>query len=217
MNLRISILDNHAMFAQTLAYYLEHELQRLQVISQCQDAVQLFDSITNDRIDLVLLELNIANRDGLDIIKDIKKDSHPPKIIVISAYRDPKFVRRAMIGGADGFLYKGNTLDELPHAITGVFKEQTYMGEGVRASPKSQLSDTAMNQVTDTFVMRQRLTKRELEILENIAKGKNNREIGKELFISYQTVGVHRKNIMKKLGVRNTLSLVKLAYEKELV
>jgi len=218
MNLKVAILDSHTMFTQIMAHYI-HTLSDMTVAIECKEASQLLDYLETNPIDLLFLELSISDKDGIDVISGLRRIYPKIKILVISKYRDSKFVRKAMILGADAYLYKGNDVSEIERAIASVMEGNTYLGPGVRTSPSSRLNSLKENTKAseDAYVLKKRLTKREKEILSNIAKGKNNREIGKELFISFQTVGVHRKNIMKKLGVRNTTGLIKAVLEKQLV
>ena len=153
------------------------------------------------------------------MIQDIKENYPKTKIIILSAYQNPSFVRRVMVSGADAFLYKGNDLKELNLAVYELSKGRSYLGEGIRVSPEQGAADKplAVRSSNYSFSMRQGLTKREAEVLTHISEGKNSKTIAAELYISYQTVIVHKKNIMKKLGVRNTTSLIKIATEQELV
>jgi DNA-binding NarL/FixJ family response regulator len=126
-----------------------------------------------------------------------------------------------MINGADGYVAKKSTFRELIYALDEILEGNTYIGDGLRTSPaafqKEEKPVRPKSEYNDTFTLKQKLTKREQEILELITQGKSNKHIGKELYISFQTVGVHRKNIMKKLGIRNTVSLIKFALDNHLV
>ena len=98
-------------------------------------------------------------------------------------------------------------------------EDKTYIAPGLHITPPNgkRLSKGKKSIYEDRFVIKQKLTPREQEVLELITEAKNNKEIAKELFISDQTVGVHRKNIMRKLGVKNTINLIKFAFENQLV
>ena len=134
-------------------------------------------------------------------------------------YDNAEFVKKAFLNGADGYLLKRNTLEDLKQGIDEVLSGETYMGKGVKpipnlSGPKGKPSEYTLK--GDAYLMRNALTNREREILKYITQAKTNREIGDLLFISDQTVGVHRKNIMRKMGVNNTASLVKKALEMKL-
>jgi len=223
MNLRAVILDSQTMFIQALVHYMAEHCPEVAVVGQFASASALYKAVDRGGVELVFLELNACDRDGIEVIEDLKRDHPNMKVVVLSTYAEPKFARKAMLNGADAYLLKSNNIHELSKAIYEVTNGNTYLGEGVRLSPKvvrNEADRVALNRAgvrADSYVMKQRLTRREKEILSNIAMGKNCRQIGTELYISHQTVGVHRKNIMRKLGVRNIASLIKLALERELV
>ena len=167
-------------------------------------------------MDLVFLDLNLGRVNGLDLIKPIKEVSPKTKILIVSGYDNQKFVKRAFLNGADGYLLKGSKRVELVEAIETVMMNNTFMGKGVQVSALLNQTNERSgkdpgHQYLDAYSVRQRLTKREHEILQLITQAYSNKQIGEKLFISDQTVSVHRKNIMRKLGVTNTVSLVKAA------
>lgn len=173
---------------------------------------------------LLILELNLPDCDGLDLIPKLKKTNRDLKILVLTSYSKSKFVKESLKNGADGYLLKTENLNVLKSAIQSVMSDETYIGEGLYITPPAGSlgkpdSDHGTNGTIyeDRYTIREKLTKREIEILALIAQAKNNREIASELYISDQTVGVHRKNMMKKLGVHNTVNLVKIALEYQLV
>jgi len=143
-------------------------------------------------------------------------------------YDDSKLVKSAFKNGIDGYILKTSAADDLIKAISTVLTGETFFGEGVyvhRPNIPSASSDrfsagTAPSKnktYEDRFNKKHNLTKRELEILRLISKAKNNKEIAKTLFISDQTVSVHRRNLMRKLNVSSTAGLIKIAYDNSLV
>jgi len=168
---------------------------------------------------LVIMDLNLPETDGLDLIPLIKKQFRGVKILVVTAYGDYKFVGQALKNGADGYILKSNEPEQLFDAINDIMDDKTYIAPGLHITPPNgrRLTNGKKSIYEDRFVIKQKLTKREQEVLELITEAKNNKEIAKELYISDQTVGVHRKNIMRKLGVKNTINLIKFAFENQLV
>ena len=169
--------------------------------------------------DLVILDLNLPDKDGLELIPEIRKQFRTVRIMVLTSYGDHKFVGSALKKGADGYTLKSNEPEHLMEGINEVMLGNTFIAPGLHITPPNgkRLINGKKNQYEDRFVIKQKLTKREHEVLELITQAKNNKEIAKELYISDQTVGVHRKNIMRKLGVRNTINLIKFALENQLV
>ena len=169
--------------------------------------------------ELVLLDLNLPDQDGLELIPQIRKQFKGVKIMVLTSYSDYKFVGQALKNGADGYILKSNEPSDLMEGVKEVMAGNTYIAPGLHITPPNgnRLTNGKKAMYEDRFVIKQKLTKREHEVLELITQAKNNKEIAKELYISDQTVGVHRKNIMRKLGVRNTINLIKFALENQIV
>jgi len=221
METNIVVLDCQKMFVEGLDAYFKLYEKKYKISNQVCSAEELQKAILVDEFDILIMELNIPDQDGLSLIQHLRKENPGIKILVLSSYTDSKLVRNAMINGADGFVDKKSTFRELLYALEEIKEGNTYIGDGLRTSPaafKKKVEPTVVkSEYNDTFTLKQKLTKREQEILELITQGKSNKHIGKELYISFQTVGVHRKNIMKKLGIRNTVSLIKFALENHLV
>ncbi len=221
MEANIVVLDCQKMFVEGLDAYFSFYEKKYKIMNQVCSAKELQKAILVDEFDILIMELNIPDQDGLSLILDSREQNPELKILVLSSYTDWKLVRNAMVNGADGFVAKKSTFQELIYALEEIQEGNTYIGDGLRTSPaafkKEEKSIIVKSEYNDTFTLKQKLTKREQEILELITQGKSNKHIGKELFISFQTVGVHRKNIMKKLGIRNTVSLIKFALENHLV
>lgn len=174
--------------------------------------------------DLLIMDINFPGEDGIELIPELKDLCPSMRIIVLTTYTDRKFVKRAFLNGTDGYILKSNHSLDLFKGIKTVMEGDTFMSEGLRLTPAPKrtyvtqaVANLSNRFYEDSYAMKQKLTKREQEILNLIADSKSNREIAKELYISDQTVGVHRKNIMRKLGVRSTVNLIKFAIEHQLV
>lgn len=214
--MRITVLDKHVMLTKSLMYFVQENFESVEY-HLCTEPTQLLDTLDRVAVDLIILEVTIKN--GLEVLQDLRKAYPSVRLLVVSSYTDPKMVRKSMQYGADGYLSKENSTDELLHAIDEVTKGNTYLGSGIRTSPSPSMPARKKERIdlSDEFAIRRSLTKREKEILGLLTDGKTNREIGEELYISHQTVGVHRKNIMRKLRVHSSASLIKMAIEKDLV
>jgi len=171
--------------------------------------------------ELVFLDLNLPDADGLQLIPELTKLFRNIKICVLTSYEDYRYVKEALQKGALGYMLKSNTLKDLKDAVAAVRADETYIAPGLHITPpngKRLMNGRKLsNSYEDRFMIKRKLTKREQEVLNLITQAKNNKEIARELYISDQTVGVHRKNIMRKLGVRNTVNLIKFALEHQLV
>lgn len=170
-------------------------------------------------IDLIFLDLNMRLAEDQKLIKKLCRRRKEAKIAVLSTYDNTKIVRETFQSGVDAYFLKSTTPNELYRGIEEILDGKTFMTNGLRLTPKighKPNAEVRQNLFNDQFQTKQKLTKREIEVLEHIVQAKSNSEIGELLFISEQTVGVHKKNIMRKLGVHNTVSLVRFAIDHNL-
>ncbi len=218
------LADDQYIFIEGLKTVLSQSPRyQIKVQDVAHSGEELIEKLQLVKADLVITALNLSGKDGFDVIEHIRKAKIPVQVLVISAYKDPKIVKTAFKLGADGFILKDHPTSELFNAIDQIHTGNTYVGQGIHLNG-SKLNDLSRTKIPnrqlsfeDRFLKKYNLTKRELEILGLISRALSNKEIAKELYISDQTVGVHRKNIMRKLGVSNTAGLIKLAYDYSLV
>lgn len=221
MSIRVLMLDSQKMFVDGMKCFLSQNHKHIDLDITCSSYTEAVDILAQGKKELFLLDLNIRDIDGITAIKDLKAQKLGIPILVLSSYTDPRFVRSAMLAGADGFISKYGSYDECIEAIETVVEGEVYIAEGLSTTPVEydlkQENKNRSTTVEDSYMLKKRLTQREIEILTMITEGKSNKQIGAELYISDQTVGVHRKNIMKKLGLTNTVKLIKFAIENQLV
>ncbi len=166
--------------------------------------------------DLVISEMNLQTGDIFQVLEQWP-GARTDHFLVLTIYHDAKLVRNACKAGALGYVLKTSPPDELHQAIQVVLQRKVFLGEGVSPTDTpDQNGHTMKTPLRDFFHLRFELTKREVEVLGQIMSGLSNREIAEALFISEQTVCVHRKNILRKVGVNNTQKLLKIAYQQQL-
>ena len=223
---RVSVIiadDHHLFIAGIQTILKDNEQYEFDIIAVAHSGDELLDKLKIYKPDLVMLDLNMPGRDGLDALKSIRVIFPDLKIIALTSYDEPKIVKSAFKSGVDGYVLKNVGKPDLMKAIDDVMKGMTHLGRGVRISggldhiTKPIVQTQSSFQFEDRFIKKYNLTKRELEILKLITLALSNKEIAKELYISDQTVSVHRKNIMRKLGVSNTAGLIKIAYDNSLI
>jgi DNA-binding NarL/FixJ family response regulator len=215
---RVLIADDQPIFAEGLRSILTaHDrlfLCRVQVIRREENQVQ--DSLRQFGSDLLLLDLRNTDREGLQIVSMVKNNNVTVRVLVMTTEDDPGLVKAAFRAGADGYMMKDASQDELLRAIEQLLIGKTYLG--LQSNSHDRPSESKNDQQPENrFARRFGLTRREVEIMGLIGQAMNNRDISAKLFISEQTAGVHRKNIMRKLGVNSTANLIKLAFENGLV
>lgn len=229
--IKLVIADDHRLFIEGLKNLLLNNSELdLDIVGETGEGNEVSALVRRLRPDVLILDLNMPGKDGLDVLTEVKQNKINSKmrIIALTMYDDSKLVKSAFKNGIDGYILKTSAADDLIKAISTVLTGETFFGEGVyvhRPNIPSASSDrfsagTAPSKnktYEDRFNKKHNLTKRELEILRLISKAKNNKEIAKTLFISDQTVSVHRRNLMRKLNVSSTAGLIKIAYDNSLV
>ncbi|MCB0633897.1 MAG: response regulator transcription factor [Saprospiraceae bacterium] len=209
--------DNHQIFIEGLKTVLQHDPNFHHHVVGCTPSGQeLLELWQEHEPDLLIMDLNLIDKNGLDVISRIRKGNKDmPCILVMTAHREPKIIRAILEKGANGFLPKHKGEEELYEAIHTIFEGKIYKAEAVSNGMAKLIAEQGPSgsHISEGFIQKHHLTKREAQILQLISQAMSNKEIGRKLFISDQTVSVHRKNIMRKLGVRSTAGLMKMTYE----
>jgi DNA-binding NarL/FixJ family response regulator len=216
--LKTVIIDNQNLFVEGFILLLENvEQHKFSFVSLSLEELILQGD--DAEVDLIFLELDMKLIEDLKLVRKLRRKKKDAKIILLSMFNNTKVVRESFQCGVDAYILKTSTKRDLVDALDEVIKGNTYMTPGLRLTPKighKPRAEVRQNLYDDQFQIKQKLTKREKEVLEHIVLAKSNIEIGEILFISEQTVGVHKKNIMRKLGVHNTVSLVRFAIDNNL-
>ena len=221
--IRTVIADDHQLFTEGLKNILRRtDKFEFQILGEAENGRDLLPILKRTYPDLLLLDLNMPEADGLDVLNSIRENYSDMKILALTMYDEAKLVESAFKAGVDGYTLKNSDPYELLNAIEEVLKGKTYIGVGVqlvgaRANGTTYMADKERSKFEDKFIQKYNLTKREIEILKLISQAFSNKEIAQELFISDQTVSVHRKNIMRKLNVSNIAGLIKIAYDNSIV
>ena len=215
--IRVIIADDHVLFLDGLKRVLaESTAFNFDVVGTATSGLEVIRLVKMNKPHIVFLDLNMPGKDGLAVLEEIKAWNKEIKVIVVTMYDKAKIVKSAIKIGCKGYVLKMYGKHELFTAVEAVLSGDTYIGQGIEFTsqgiPKKE--DVRFD---DSFIRKHKLTKRELEILRLISQAFSNKQIGKQLFISDQTVSVHRKNIMRKLGVSNTAGLIKVAYDNSLI
>ncbi len=209
--IRVAILDDHNMVLRGIETMLE-DSGIIKITATYSRGQPLLDSISNNLPDVLLLDINLPDTNGMDICKTLTKKYPEIAIIALSNYSEIGFIKNMLRNGAKGYLLKNTDKQELITAIATVHKGSKYLPRGIQ---DILLNDSIGNPSQITFIPK--LTRREKEVLNLIAKEHTNQEIAGILFISTKTVESHRNNLIQKLGVRNTAGLIRIAVEKGLL
>ncbi|OIN55531.1 response regulator transcription factor [Arsenicibacter rosenii] len=193
MKIPVLIIDDHQLFSDGLSLILK-ESNQFDVVGQVFDSRQAIYQCLSIRPSLVLIDFNMPEINGLTIVNELKAQSFSGKIVVISMYAGNKEIEMFKDSGVDGYLPKTTPASKLIDALCGVMS-----GDQVFESLVTKKELT----VKDSFTMKNRLTKREADILRAIKKGMTTEDVANYLNLSYYTVETHRKNINQKLNIRS--------------
>jgi DNA-binding NarL/FixJ family response regulator len=221
MNLnKIILIDGQKMFLQSFVFLLKNIFQFKYVIEKVYDSFQEIEDIAALNQHLIIADINFLEQEEIDqLLSQIKNSSS--KLIILTDNRNHNQVRKIMQGGASAYLLKSNDYKEFEKALYEVNSNRTYLGTDVYVAPPTLSLKTVIGGQSYPSLSSKNitniLTRREKEILRLIIQTKDNREISSELFISEQTVIVHKKNIMKKFGIRSTINLIRYTVEQGIV
>lgn len=220
--IKVVILDTQKIFVEGLKALFTSKSSAFEVVAN-YPGFQSFNQGYTGTSDIIIMDLNLEDGDGMQYIETIRSKYPNSKLVILTSYTESKYVKNAFQAGADGFISKLESFDSFLNGLEQVMLGLRFMTAGLRITPDASVfklnfkSPIKKEGFEDKYQIRQKLTNRELEILKLIVEAKSNKEIGDELFISDQTVGVHRKNIMRKLNLKSTISLIKYALENQLV
>lgn len=219
--LNILVADDHPIFVEGLQSVLSNPGGKFacNIKGVARTGTQVAQMLHDSQTDLLLMDLNLPETDSLKMLPNVKKDSANTRVLVMTMYDDPRLVKAAFKAGADGYMLKSGSKDELFRAIEEVIDGHTFLGSGLALVELRNGNGNGSDSILPDkrFSQKFGLTRREMEVMRYIGHALNNKDIAEKLFISDQTVSVHRKNIMRKLGVNNTASLIKIAFENNLV
>ena len=212
--LSIVLADDHTILREGLRALLTADSQ-FEVVGEARDGREAVRCVEKLGPDLLLMDLSMPRMSGMEAIREIKKRYPETKIIALTVHKTEEYLLTTLQAGADGFVLKDATHDELIMAIKNVMGGKSYLSPGV--SEKIIEGYLKGKQSTQSLSSWETLSQREREVLKLIAEGYKNKEIAEDLCISLKTVEKHRANLMKKLDLHNAAALTVYAVDKGLV
>jgi len=203
---RIVIVDDHPMMREGLAQLIEHEPD-LQPIAQADTAAQALEVISASVPDLLLLDISLPDKNGLELIKDVQALHPTLPVLVVSMHDELLYAERVLRAGGRGYIMKQEGGKKLMEAIRQVLEGRIYVSEKISA----RILETFSGHRTEAQSSVGRLSDREFEVFQLLGQGEATRQIAKRLHLSIKTVEVHRANIRRKLELANGGELVRYA------
>ena len=211
--IRVMIADDHKIIRDGIKSILEKE-KDIEVVEEAAKGSEVIEKVSKVAIDVIVLDIDMGKPNGIEIAEIISKEYPDVKILILSMMGLHDFIIQALEKGAIGFILKNAGKDEMLTAIRSVAKGDSYFSKDVSAVLIEHLNKprAARKRIADIPI-----SARELEVLKLITQENSNPEIAEKLFISIRTVDTHRRNLLEKLGVKNTAGLVKYAIQKGLI
>lgn len=214
--IKILVADDHMMFVDGIDSILKDE-KDIEVVGRCYDGPSVIEFLKKDSADLVLLDVNLPEMNGIEVCKQVNKSFSGTKILAISMFNEESFVTEILNNGAEGYILKNTGREELLTAIRTVNDGKTYFSKDVTQTIMKSLmkSRKASNSSKSGFIPK--ISRREKEVLKLIVEEFTTQEIANELFISLKTVESHRSSLLAKMNARNTAGLVRITMENKLL
>lgn len=211
MSITIMLVDDHALIREGIKQLLEFD-GSMKVIEQASDGNECLDKLNHVTPDILLLDINMPNVNGIDVLEEIRKKQLPIKVLMLTVHSEVEYLIKAVDIGADGYILKDSGSLELKNAIHCIMEGNSYIQPSLIPALNSRL----VNRDVDKDKI-ETLTKRELEILTQIASGMFNKEIALNLNISERTVKNHISNIFKKIDVSDRTQAAVFAIRNNIV
>ena len=212
--LKIVLAEDHTILREGLRALLEVD-PGFEIIGEAQNGREAVRCVERLEPDLLLMDLSMPRMSGMDAIREIKNRYPEIKIIALTVHKTEEYLLTTLKAGADGYVLKDATHEELVMAIKNVMSGKSYLSPGVSEKViEGYLEGRESNRSLSPW---ETLSQREREVLKLIAEGFKNKEIAEDLCISLKTVEKHRANLMKKLDLHNTAALTVYAVQKGLV
>ena len=211
MSIKVMIADDHVLMREGVKQLLEYD-GSIKVISEAADGVECLKILETVTPDILLLDINMPNKNGIEVLEDIKNKNIDIKILILTVHNEIEYLLRAVDIGVDGYILKDSESAELKKAINYIYNGENY----IQPSLIPVLNSRLVNRNLDKEKI-DSLTKRELEVLIQVAYGMFNKEISDILEIVEITVRNHISNIFKKIDVNDRTQAAIFAIKNNLV
>jgi two-component system, NarL family, invasion response regulator UvrY len=207
---RVLIADDHAILRRGLREILVRELKD-SVFGEAKDAQEVLARTQSDHWDLLILDISMPGRSGLDVLRDIRALRPKLPVLILSMHPEDQYGKRVLRAGASGFMTKESAPEELIKAVNKVLAGGRYVSPALAEKLALDLNDEVQRDVQET------LSHREFEVLRMIALGRTTSQIADELHLSVSTVSTYRARILEKLGMTTTAELIQYALRNHVV
>jgi len=210
----ILIVDDHKIFREGLKLLFSN-FSFVEVIGEAADGKEFLDLMEKQYPDIVFMDISMPFMDGIEATEQILMKYPDMKIIVLTTYKDDEYIERMLLAGVEGYMLKNSELSDFENAINKVYKGGNFFSEEILAYLMKNINK--LKQRETVRKERANFTSREMQILELICQGHNNKQIGEITFLSPKTIEKYKSNLCQKTNVLNTINLIVYAYKHQLV
>ena len=215
--IKILIVDDHHLVRQGLRLILNDQYEVSFEIDEVDSGEKAIEHYKKNRFDVVLMDISMGEKNGIEATKEILEYDTNAKVIALSMHSETFMIRKMLDAGASGYVLKDTESNELLKAIQTVLDNQKYFTNEVALKLLGQFKEKQRESHNHDLPSTFKITKREIEIINLIAKQMTNEEIAIELGIKKRTIDTHRQKILEKLGLKNTAGLIMYAIKNHLL
>jgi two-component system, NarL family, invasion response regulator UvrY len=208
--INLMIADDHPIVRKGIKQLFD-ETQDISVVYEVSNGQEIFNIIKEKKIDIVLLDISMPGRSGLDILKQLKNENPDIIILILSMYPEEQYAIRALKAGASGYITKESAPDELVNAVRKVYAGGKYVSMTLAEKLAYEFDNTKAKNPHE------KLSDREFQVMCMIASGKSVTEISHEIFLSIKTISTYRTRILEKMNFKNNSDITRYALENHLV
>ena len=212
----VVVADDHELFRRGLRQVLEDEGD-IDVVAEAGDGEEAVELAREHLPDVVVMDVRMPVRSGIEATEEIKADVPSCKVLMLTISDDEDDLYQAIKSGANGYLLKEISIEEIGNAVRSVHGGQSLISPSMASKLLNEFAAMIKKEEEKQQAPAPRLTPREMEVLQHVAKGMNNREIAKELYISENTVKNHVRNILEKLHLHSRMEAVVYAVREKLI
>lgn len=211
MSIRVMLADDHVLIREGIRQLLEFD-GTIEVIDEANDGIECLDKLMKSKPDVLLLDINMPKKNGIEVLEEIKKKNIQTKVLILTVHNEVEYLLKAVDIGVDGYILKDSESVELKKAINTVMSGESYIQPNLIPALNNKLvsRDNDKDKIDS-------LTKRELEVLICVANGMFNRDIADKLKISERTVKNHITSIFKKISVVDRTQAAVFAIKNDII
>ena len=207
--IRIVVADDHELFRDGLKHFMDSEGD-IEIVGEAGTGKETIEICRKTNPDILLLDMNMPDQDGLEVIQALKSSNKDIRILVITMYDNEEYALRVLQMGVSGYMVKYSSSKILLQGIKRIMAGKVFIPDNMRDEVTLKMLNESANLTTQ-------LSDRELQVFIGLANGKSNKELASELNLSPKTVDTHRSRLMSKLGIKNIVDLVKVAIREGII